>query len=690
MKRIIPVLVVIVSFLCFSVVGFAQTYDWDVSDNAENSAYPGGSWSDGSNGGSGFLGWSFNSSGSGGRYIGSTALDATSFGIYSFDGGSYSALRPFEKSLKSGDTFTVNIAHTATINGEIGLTLLDGSQGVITLKFVGGNSAWTFNDGRNDFGISQSYIANTSLTFTFTYNGGSSYSFTFGNASGNNYTATSDISGIDGVNFYNNNQGNGENFGFDNLAISGSASSSSDVPTNSDVTISGNVELGVDETLTLNDLVVDAGNSFTIKSSALGTGSLVTNGSVTGNIIAERYVAGYTTNTDGWHHISSPVATFAIAGSDFVPGANDDFFSWSEADAYWYNYQQNEGPDNMNEGEGYLVAYETTATKTFTGTVNNDNKTFNDLSYTANDFQGWHLLGNPFPCALKWDATSWNRMNVDAVAKIWNEGNASYDDLNQNEIIPAMNGFMVHVNNSTNSITIPTADRTHSATGWLKADEINTLKLTVFDLEGNTAQQSVLKFNQNATEAYDGEYDSYYLSGYAPQFYSMINEKAVSTNTLPELFEELEVPFYFVKNSSSSYRLEIEGIESLETSSPVYLTDNKTGQTVNFNEVDSYEFQAEEGDAPARFMLHFKSTGIDDLPNIHAPSVHVSGNQLNILGSENEINTVRIVDITGRILLYKSGFHNQEISLPLRLETGIYIVEVVTQSGKFANKVYIK
>lgn len=675
--------------------GFSQTYEWDVSDNSGNSAYPSGNWGDGSNGGSGFNGWLFTqSTGTAGRYIGLTGLSSSSFGIYSDGNGEYStAKRPFEKTLKSGDTFTVEIGHSNTIDGEIGLTLLDGSSGVITLKFVGGTSFWKFNDGGSDFDIGQGYAANTSLTFSFTYNGGSSYSFSFGSASGNNYTATSNISGIDGVNFYNNNQGSGENFGFDNLAISGSAGSASDVPTYADVEISGNVNLLTTETLTVNNLSIPSvkAGTLTIKSDASGTGSLIVSGSVSGNITAERYIDGHTTDLNGWHHLSSPVGQFAISGSSFEPGSNDDFFSWNEANAIWYNYkQQPEGPDNIDPGTGYLVAYENTSTKTFSGTINNADITINNLSYTANDFQGWHLLGNPFPCALKWDATSWNLSNVSGTAKIWDEGNASYTDISKNGIIPAMQGFMIRVENSTNSITIPTADRTHSSTAWYKNEELNKLKLTVYDLEGGTAQQSVLKFNQSATEGYDSEFDSYYLSGYAPQFYSATDGKPVSTNTLPELNEELQIPYYFIKNASSSYRLEIEGIESLELDSPVYLTDIKANQTINLSEMGYYEFAAEEGDEISRFLLHFKSTGIADDFSQPNPQIQLQNNNLRISNLPAGAGNIRVMDITGRVVSTESYRNAEEISIPLRFKTGIYIVEVTSENGRNVSKIYIK
>ena len=197
------------------------------SDNASTANYPGGTWTTGSNGGSGFGAWTLTSTPSGGfsgSYIGGTAIGNPSFGIFS--GGNNAAnmlaYRPFTGGgLTSGQSFSVTIGNTTNIGnpGQIGLSLMSGVSARWTLKFVGGGTAWQLNDGGSDFGSGQAYAANTPLTLTFTYNGGSSYSYTFGTGSGNNYTAAADISNLDAVQFFSTNQGGGENMGINNLSV---------------------------------------------------------------------------------------------------------------------------------------------------------------------------------------------------------------------------------------------------------------------------------------------------------------------------------------------------------------------------------------------------------------------------------------------------------------------------------------
>jgi hypothetical protein len=195
------------------------------SDNASNAPYqPGNVWNDNSDGGTGFQPWQFSAGANSGRFIGGTALGNPTFGLFSSDGGATSsALRVFDSPLNSGQTFNVTVAHTSNVNtgGQLGVSLWNtgNSSASITFKFVGGATNWTLNDGGSDFGISQPYAANTPLSLSFTYNGGSSYSYSFGGASGSNFTASSTISSIDRVSFFVTNQGNDQNIGFNNLSV---------------------------------------------------------------------------------------------------------------------------------------------------------------------------------------------------------------------------------------------------------------------------------------------------------------------------------------------------------------------------------------------------------------------------------------------------------------------------------------
>jgi len=147
----------------------------------------------------------------------------------------------------------------------------------------------------------------------------------------------------------------------------------------------------------------------------------------------------------------------------------DDFYAYDETTNTWLNYKASTIA-NFKNGEGYLVAYETTATKNFTGTLNNADVSLSGLTYTAGQGGGWHLLGNPFPSAIKWNDGNWTLTNVGGTAEIWDGANASYVALLANAIIPSTNGFFVAVGSGGGgAVTIPAVSRVHDAANNYKS-----------------------------------------------------------------------------------------------------------------------------------------------------------------------------------------------------------------------------
>jgi hypothetical protein len=458
----------------------------------------------------------------------------------------------------------------------------------------------------------------------------------------------------------------------------------------------GSLTISEEGKLTVNDDLSNSG-TLTINTYASSTGSLIVEGTASGDISMQRYIATWSDADHGWHFLSSPVASQAI--NDFhTVGSGNDFYKWDEINDIWVNRTASGGglngafETNFAVGTGYLIANSTTSTKTFSGTLNNSNIDFSNLSYTeATDHTGWHLLGNPYPSALLWDATAWNRTNVNATAKIWHESNSSYSDISQNGAIPANQGFMINVTSATNSITIPLDDRSHNSQNWYKNGETNKIKLTAYDTEGNTAQESIIKFNENATTGFDNEYDSKFLSGYAPLFYSQAGEFNVSSNTLPEITEELSILIYFIKNGSSTYYIEVEGIENLLTDYPIYLTDLKTGHTQKLSDNPVYSFTSSEGDSPHRFLLHFKAVGIEEHSTSNNNIQIWSANKtVNIFNPDNHIGQIRVLNMFGQILAEAPLDGNSRQLFTVNIPAGYYIVNIINQHFAISKKVFVK
>jgi len=467
------------------------------------------------------------------------------------------------------------------------------------------------------------------------------------------------------------------------------------------LTINADKALTVSGTLTNN-----AGNGgIVLKSTATEQGSLI-HSTIGVDATVERQITQYSAVDDGWHLLSSPVNNFAIESSDFEPTADDDdLYSWDESTNYWINYHLDPGPgfafSNFTNGQGYLCAYKTTATKDFTGKLNIADVTHTNMS--AGDVR-WHLLGNPFSSAIEWGFGTWDVTDV-GIPQIYQESDGNYYAVNTlsgdaANIIPSTQGFVVRVVDNTNSITIPADARVHDGQDWYKQSKEldNTLKLKLSGGDNTFCDYTLLSFDDNATEEYDIEFDSYKFFGMpsAPQMYTLsIAEEEFSYNNIPTPSSEKIIPLNIIVPSEGEYTINVE-LNNMVLEGSIYLEDLFTTQLVNLSEVTAYSFQAISQNSDNRFMLHFNSTaGIDEDLNNQENKVLVysNNNQIYIksLDDNNLSGAMSITNIVGQVVYQQELNNGNQQKITTNLNTGIYIVSLKLESGYvISKKVIIK
>jgi len=439
--------------------------------------------------------------------------------------------------------------------------------------------------------------------------------------------------------------------------------------------------------LTVNGALTNTSTSgIVIQSDASGTGSLV---HPTANVPAtmERYIAGADWGiwNDGWHQLSSPVESQVIS-PEFVNSyqlGTEDFYKWDEPTNNWISIKNSEGTGwtsgfetNFVVGRGYLVSYDVSDTKEFKGELNISDVNVSNMliTGTTGNNRSWHLLGNPFASALTWDATSaWNKINIAGVAKIWNSAGKSYSSINADGIIPAGNGFMVQVSDGTGSLNIPATKRTHNAQSWYKNSDYPVIMLYATNLDNPSFQESQVRFNPSSTGEFDLEYDSEFLPGYAPYFYSVTNNENLAVNSLPEFIAETVIPFNFIKNEGTNFSIDAM-IENLPGT--VWLLDKKTNFDHNLSQTPVYYFTSEPGDQSDRFLLHFGSVGINDSP-VRKNMIGWYNNGNLFVINENESTQVSIYNIQGQNLqnfqLLGSGLQTLSVNMPV----GVYFARII-------------
>jgi hypothetical protein len=215
------------TFVAAAFAAGTNSFALIASDNASTANYPGGAWSAGSNGGSGFGAWSLpGSSGTGGfngNFIGSATglpnysalyTGGVAFSIYAGgDGAFQDALRPFSTGMAVGDVFTHSIGFSFD-NGNKGFDLASGTDGAGPVfnfnindtgySWTGGGSApMTAFPGLRENGV----VIDFSFTLTPT-----GFNYSIGSAQDAGLTQSGAIAaaGIGSVKYYISGAGGGD------------------------------------------------------------------------------------------------------------------------------------------------------------------------------------------------------------------------------------------------------------------------------------------------------------------------------------------------------------------------------------------------------------------------------------------------------------------------------------------------
>jgi hypothetical protein len=473
------------------------------------------------------------------------------------------------------------------------------------------------------------------------------------------------------------------------------ASTSANIATINTTAWCNDLTIDTEGALTLNPgKTLNVKGNMLIQSSATTTGSYIGSSPVvSGTSGMERHINAYTNQFNGWHLISSPVAAQPI-GDFYSLNSGNDFYKWDEISGLWINRITSGGvlnesfEDNFAIGRGYLIANSDISTKLFSGAFNDETVSLSGLSRNENnDSPGWNLIGNPFPSALAWnDGVNWSvPVNFAGIAKVWDESSSSYTDVGAGEPIPSGNGFMVQVlTGSPATLTIPLEARVHHGQNWFKSSQTR-LVLTASDTEHATSQKTVVAIQQGSTENFDNEFDSRFLPGSAPVFYSVSGNDLLSTNTMPGVPLGKFIQLGFIKNDAVNFRLNLSDI-NLPVDTRVFLIDEKEGKIQDLQLESRYDFTSFDGDDPFRFKLYF--TGQVENPEEQFDdfiAYSVNNNLVIVTGSEKNC-TISLINAAGKQLLQSQTDGKNIFSVDVgNYPHGLYIVSLI-KGNKTLNK----
>lgn len=461
------------------------------------------------------------------------------------------------------------------------------------------------------------------------------------------------------------------------------------------------------KSLTVNgSLTNNAGSGgFVIASTSSGTGSLIHNtNSVPATV--NRYIGG---TADAWHFLSSPVAAQSISGvwtptGTHGDGTGYDLYVWDEPSSCWiYNLNTTVSPTWTSihpqsyfvPAKGYLYAIQASSpTKAFIGNLNNGTVSYSITTSASTTYQGFNLLGNPYPSSIDWKMDAGFTRNMlysnGGGYDVWtwsptasNYGvynSAETDDVgtnNVNRYIAPMQGFFVRASSAGTFSVNNTARSNAGAGAWLKSKISNLVRVAVNSEENVGSDEVKLYFGYGYNQ--NGAIKMFSQIQQAPSLYLTNNDGSYSIRYLTNVQENHYVPLAFKAGKEGNYTITCKYDES--TTGTVYLEDRLASTTTDLSNRATYSFKSDKTDDSNRFVLHFGSIGETTYLGFNA-KVYTIGQYLivDLQNIPSGMYNMKIYDISGHLVSEKTFSGGSKLSYPLSTH-GMYIITLQGSCG---------
>lgn len=483
-------------------------------------------------------------------------------------------------------------------------------------------------------------------------------------------------------------------------------------------------------TLNIADILLAAAGQFntggyltllsTAEQTALIDGSGA--GEVLGNVTMQRYLeSGF-----GYKYFSSPfqASTVAEFGDDLDLNASFPSFYRYEEDvpsSGWVKYTNPSG--TLNPFAGYAANFgSSSASKTvdLTGVVNNQTITA-PLLYNHNRpyTQGFHLVGNPYPSPIDWDAASgWTRTNIDnAVYYFTNSTTNQYTGVYSSyingissdgvagNIIPSMQGFFIHVSDGSfpapAELSINNAARTTDLSPvYYGSSTGRVLRLSAgFNDDEPVSDAAVIYFDSRARKTFDQRYDALKMMNTNP---AVPNLYAVSADSAKISIRAMAYPSDSVTMQPLGLKTEKDGwvtfnalqMPDLAGLPYIYLWDAKANVYHDLKQAPRYRINLPAGDYQGRFFIVFKkqqatTTTTPVVTETFTTSVTSGTLTIRSKLSSTEKGRLMVSNMLGQILYNQEVNGTNSYTVPANLANGIYVVSLQSAQGVYSKKIFI-
>jgi hypothetical protein len=627
---------------------------------------------------------------------------------------------------------TVGSAPSAVLSGTSSTCV--GGNASLTVSITGGNGTYTvvYSDGTSNTTVTgyangSSILVSPSATKTYTLVSVTSASGCSASVSGSAIITV----GNDSTTWNGTAWTNGEPTASKEAIISGAFTSpgTSNTPynlrackltvtNNATVVISSGDSVNLDGAITVNPGCLVTFNS---NANLLQKGTTNAN---TGSIVVKRNSApikrlDYTI----W---SCPVGTQQLLA--FSPNTLTNRFYDYNTDT---NQYQSVDPavTNFTPTKGYLIRVAnnhpnqpTPWLGQFTGVPNNGN-----YSVTLQNFgpgKRFNLIGNPYPSPIDADVFISNNIangSITGTVYFWrktnggiNGGYCTYNlggfngngesiltlpQYNENSanVIQTGQGFIVEATGSGTVVFNNEMRINNTVNRFLRNNnslnsivERNRIWLNVTDTAGSFAQ-TMIAYMTGATQDVDQAIDGRLITDGDVALASMIGNDsyAIQGRALP--FDAADVvPLSLKVTTAGEYTLTVDRVDGLfaNNGQNIYLRDNTTGVVHNLTN-GGYTFTAASGTFTDRFEILYQSPLAVTTPVFNESQVVIyktPTNELSINTGNVIMSSVKIFDVTGRLLVTQKNINSSHVLVSSGISTEILVVQITSNDGLKVSK----
>lgn len=228
----------------------------------------------------------------------------------------------------------------------------------------------------------------------------------------------------------------------------------------------------------------------------------------------------------------------------------------------------------------------------------------------------------------------------------------------------------------------------------------NRFKIDLTVSNGKSKRSTSISYIDGTSKSFDNGYDSSIFGGYASEFQvytemlESTNSKKLAIQSLPNKdFEDMIVPIGLKAIANSEITFSAKAI-NVPSGYKVFLEDRLEGSFTRLDKANSkYVATIKETSNEGRFYLHTRPAALSLASELlNSISIYkTNASKLRIVGLAKGKANVKLYNAIGKQVMSSNFNANgvKEITLP-KLSTGIYIVQLETETGKLNKKIVLE